>query len=129
LKQTSPMEAYEKLDDLGAQCIDDLRKLGKQLQEARQEAREEDIQHYVEEYDALIERYIPILMAQAKIFWDKKDYQMVEKVFRKSVEFCGDHDVWRLNVAHVLFMQEKYKETISFYEPLVQKNGDQVREE
>ena len=27
------------------------------------------------------------------------------QIFRKSVEFCNEHDVWRLNVAHVLFMQ------------------------
>lgn len=44
-------------------------------------------------------------MAQAKIYWDKDDYQQVEKIFRKSVEFCSEHDTWKLNVAHVLFMQ------------------------
>ena len=49
--------------------------------------------------------YIPVLMAQAKIYWDLGDYQQVEKIFRKSVEFCSEHDVWKLNVAHVLFMQ------------------------
>ena len=49
--------------------------------------------------------YIPVLMAQARIYWDLADYQQVEKIFRKSVEFCSEHDVWKLNVAHVLFMQ------------------------
>ena len=49
--------------------------------------------------------YIPVLMAQARIYWDLEDYQQVEKIFRKSVEFCSEHDVWKLNVAHVLFMQ------------------------
>ena len=44
-------------------------------------------------------------MAQAKICWDKEDYAQVETIFRKSVEFCSEHDVWKLNVAHVLFMQ------------------------
>ncbi len=34
----------------------------------------------------------------------------MEKIFRKSVEFCSESDVWKLNVAHVLFMQEnKFK--------------------
>ena len=62
-------------------------------------------------------------MAQAKIFWDKDDYGMVEKIFKKSVEFCSDHDTWKLNVAHVLFMQGgKYKEAIAFYEPAVRKH-------
>jgi len=69
------------------------------------------------------DRYIPCLMAQARIYWDLENYAQVEKIFRKSVEFCNEHDVWKLNVAHVLFMQgNKYKEAIGFYEPIVQKN-------
>merc|ERR1711988_445632 len=66
--------------------------------------------------------YIPVLMAQAKIYWELKNYAQVEKIFRKSVEFCNEHDVWKLNVAHVLFAQAKYKEAVGFYEPIVQKN-------
>ena len=46
-------------------------------------------------------RYIPVLMQQAKIYWDMENYQQVEKIFRKSVEFCYKHDIWKLNVAHV----------------------------
>ena len=72
-------------------------------------------------------RYIPVLMQQAKIYWDMENYQQVEKIFRKSVEFCNEHDIWKLNVAHVLFMQEnKYKEATGFYEPIVKKNYDNV---
>ena len=44
-------------------------------------------------------------MAQAKIYWDMDQYAQVEKIFRKSVEFCSESDIWKLNVAHVLFMQ------------------------
>lgn len=66
-------------------------------------------------------------MAQAKIYWDMENYGQVEKIFRKSVEFCNESDVWRLNVAHVLFMQEnKYKEAASFYEPIVKKQYDSI---
>lgn len=66
-------------------------------------------------------------MAQAKIYWNMENYQEVEQTFRKSVEFCNEHDVWKLNVAHVLFMQEnKYKEAIGFYEPIVKKHYDNV---
>ena len=49
--------------------------------------------------------YIPALMAQANIYWMQENYTQVEKIFRKSVEFCSEHDDWKLNVAHVLFMQ------------------------
>lgn len=73
-------------------------------------------------------RYIPILMAQASIYWDMRNYAAIEKIFRKSVEFCSDHDVWRLNVGHVLFMQDnnKYRDAIGFYEPIVKKHYDHV---
>lgn len=67
-------------------------------------------------------------MQQAKIYWDMENYAQVEKIFRKSVEFCNEHDAWKLNVAHVLFMQEnKFKEAAGFYEPIVKKHFDNVR--
>ena len=66
-------------------------------------------------------------MAQAKIYWDSGNYAAVEKLFRKTVEFCNENDTWKLNVAHVLFMQEsKYKESISFYEPIVKKKYENL---
>ena len=69
-----------------------------------------------------------MLMQQAKIYWDLENYQQVEKIFRKSVEFCNEHDAWKLNVAHVLFMQEnKFKEATGFYEPIVKKHYENVR--
>lgn len=65
-------------------------------------------------------------MAQAKIYWNRENFQVVEKIFRKSVEVCNEDDTWKLNVAHVLFMQNKYKEAIGFYEPIVKKHYDNV---
>ncbi|KAJ1342444.1 hypothetical protein BSLG_002989 [Batrachochytrium salamandrivorans] len=127
LKQTSPEEAYKKFDDLANKHIDELRKLTKRVQEARQNHDNDTIKRVVNDYDEAVEKYIPILMSQAKMYWDLDTYSMVEKIFRKSVEFCNEHDVWKLNVAHVLFMQEsKYKEAISFYEPIVKKYYDNI---
>jgi len=66
-------------------------------------------------------------MQQTKIYWDRDNFIQVEKIFRKSVEFCNDQDMWKLNVAHVLFMQEsKYKEAAGFYEPIVKKHYENV---
>lgn len=65
-------------------------------------------------------------MAQAKIYWDLENYAQAETIFYKSVEFCNENDTWRLHVAHVLFMQEKFKEAIAFYEPIVKKNYNNV---
>ncbi|XP_069814448.1 intraflagellar transport protein 70A [Dendropsophus ebraccatus] len=125
--QTSPDEAFLKLDELAGKLTEQLRKRTKQVQEARLNRDDEAVKKAVNEYDEALEKYIPVLMAQAKIYWNLENYQMVEKIFRKSVEFCNEHDVWKLNVAHVLFMQEnKYKEAIGFYEPIVKKHYDNI---
>jgi len=91
-------------------------------------------------------------MAQSKIYWDLENYTQVEKLFRKSIEFSSEHEVWKLNVAHVLFMQvggckstrtlivyihppsrlfflskeTKFKEAAGFYEKILKKNHDHV---
>lgn len=72
--------------------------------------------------------YLPVLMAQAKIYWDAENYARVENIFRKSSEFCNENDTWRLHVAHVLFMRDKFRQAAGFYEPLVKKNFNNVRE-
>jgi tetratricopeptide repeat protein 30 len=127
LKYSSPEECYKKLDELGDKHIEILRKLTKQVQETRSSHDQEKLKRCLDEYDDAVTCYIPVLMAQARIHWDNGNYPMVEKVFRKSVEFCNENDVWKLNVAHVLFMQEtKYKEAITFYEPAVKKQYDNV---
>merc|ERR1712066_441326 len=33
---------------------------------------------------------------------------------------------WKLNVAHIFFMQEKFKECIRYYEPFVRKHNDNL---
>ncbi|XP_006000165.1 intraflagellar transport protein 70A [Latimeria chalumnae] len=125
--QTAPEEAFRKFDEMAAKLTEQLRKLTKQVQEARHNRDDDAVKKAVNDYDEALEKYIPVLMAQAKIYWNLENYQMVEKIFRKSVEFCNEHDVWKLNVAHVLFMQEnKYKEAIGFYEPIVKKHYDNI---
>lgn len=126
-KQTGPNEAFKKLDDMASRHTETLRKLTKQVQESRDMHDENSVKKAVNDYDEAIEQYIPVLMQQAKIYWDRENYSAVERVFRKSVEFCNEHDTWRLNVAHVLFMQDnKFKEATGFYEPIVKKHYDSI---
>ncbi|XP_047143378.1 intraflagellar transport protein 70A isoform X1 [Hydra vulgaris] len=125
-QQSSPEEGFRKFDEIAVHHTDTLRKLTKQVQEARQNNNEEAVKKAVNDYDECLERYISVLMAQAKIYWDRENYLAVEKIFRKSVEFCNENEVWKLNVAHVLFMQNKYKEAIGFYEPVVKKHYDNL---
>ncbi|XP_046628064.1 tetratricopeptide repeat protein 30A isoform X3 [Neodiprion virginianus] len=126
-QQTSPEEAYRKFDDLANKHTETLRKATKQVQEARLNHDDNAVKRAVNDYEEALERYVPVLMAQAKIYWELENYAQVEKIFRKSVEFCNEHDVWKLNVAHTLFMQEnKFKEATGFYEPIVKKKYDNI---
>ncbi|XP_077412382.1 intraflagellar transport protein 70A isoform X2 [Vanacampus margaritifer] len=124
--QTAPEEAFRKFDDMIGKMTEKLRKLAKQLQEAKT-ARDDDGQKKaLQEYDSMQEKYIVALMAQAKIYWNRENFAMVEKIFHKSMEVCNEDDTWKLNVAHVLFMQNKYKEATSFYEPIVKKHYNNI---
>ncbi|CAD1470948.1 unnamed protein product, partial [Heterotrigona itama] len=126
-QQTSPEEAYRKFDDLGNKHMEILRKATKRVQEARLNHDDGAVKKAVNDYEEALERYVPVLMAQAKIYWELGNYTQVEKIFRKSVEFCNEHDIWKLNVAHTLFMQEnKFKEATGFYEPIVRKKYDNI---
>ncbi|KAI8800086.1 hypothetical protein BJ742DRAFT_780752 [Cladochytrium replicatum] len=140
-KPHPPKSLTRNSTNLASKHVDHLRKLTKAVQEARTSAAtatsaplssSEDpdvlIKSLINDYDHAVEhRCIPVLMAQAPIYCEMENHPMVEKIFRKSVEFCNELEVWKLNVTHVLFMQEnKYKEAISFYEPIVNKHYGNV---
>jgi tetratricopeptide repeat protein 30 len=124
---TAPEEAFRKFDELSSKYIEQLRRLTKQIQDARLERNNEIIKTCLKKYDEELEKYIPVLMAQARIYWDRENYPMVEKIFFQSAEFCSEHEVWKLNVAHVFFMQEsKFKDAIRYYDPIVKRLQDSV---
>lgn len=103
-----------------------LRKLTKQINDSRNARDNEGIKNNLKDYDDAMEKFMPILMGQCKIYWEKENYTFVEKIFRQSAEFCFEHETWRLNMAHVLFMKEKQKEAIKLQEPFVKKYWDEI---
>ena len=104
LYQSSQEEAYAKFEMLANTHIDVLRKKTKAIQDARIARDSKAITTALQEYDSALDQYIPVLMMQAKVYWDKGNYKQVEKIFRQSAEFCSEHETWKLNVAHVFFM-------------------------
>jgi tetratricopeptide repeat protein 30 len=125
LTHRAPADAYRKLDLLAAAHIAVLRTCISKLQVARMSTFSSDTKNALdialEAYDVALESYIPVLMAQAKLYWDLGNYPVVETLFKQSAEFCSDHPVWRLHVAHVFFMQEKFADAIRYYAPLVEQ--------
>lgn len=99
----------------------------KAIQDARIGRDSKGITACLEQYDNALEKYIPVLMMQAKNSWDKGNYAEVEKIFRQSAEFCNEHETWKLNVAHVFFMEgEKFTDAIRYYEPFVRGKMDDL---
>ncbi|KAH9548938.1 hypothetical protein CY35_11G113200 [Sphagnum magellanicum] len=127
LMQTSTEEAYVKFNELANRYGEVLLRLTKQIQDTHG-SREQDIHKTaVSEYEEALKRYIPVLMAMAKIWWDKENYIQVERVLHQAADLCSEHDLWKLNVAHNLFMHDnRYKEAVHYYEPIVKKAGDRV---
>ena len=78
-QQTSPDEAYRKFDAIASKHTEQLRKFTKQVQEARNQHDDEAVKRAINEYEDALGRYIPVLMAQAKIYWDLEMYQQVSK--------------------------------------------------
>lgn len=62
---------------MSGRCTEHLRNLTKRIQEARKAMDDEALKVAVNEYDMTIEKYIPVLMQQAKIYWDAQNYQQV----------------------------------------------------
>mmetsp|Transcript_17499 Transcript_17499/g.29471 ORF Transcript_17499/g.29471 Transcript_17499/m.29471 type:complete len:555 (-) Transcript_17499:282-1946(-) len=127
LYQSSQEEAFAKFEQLANRHIDSLRKKTKSIQDARIARDSRAITTALQEYDTALDQYIPVLMMQAKVYWDKGNYAQVEKIFRQSAEFCSEHETWKLNVAHVFFMQDnKYRDAIRYYEPFVRRQMDDL---
>merc|ERR1719410_3025111 len=126
LAQSTPEDAYQRFDEISAKHIEALRRGTKNIQDARRARDQNAVKKYLNEFDEALSKYIPVLMGQAKIYWDMEHYSMVEKIFRQSAEFCSEDESWKLNVAHIFFMQEKFKECIRYYEPFVRRHNDNL---
>ena len=55
-RQTSPEEAYKKLDEMASKQTELLRKLTKQVQEARQNHDDDSVKKAVNDYDEALEK-------------------------------------------------------------------------
>jgi len=91
------------------------RALTNKIQQGRYKKDIAAIKMALMEYDDALEKYIPVLMAQARIYWDREHYEMVETIFKQSNEFCSEHDAWKLNFSHVYFMQGNKDSLINIF--------------
>lgn len=127
-QNASQEDAVTKFEELGKKHLDNLRKITKKIKEAQRDKDNELLQQMLKEYDDGLEKYIPVLMAHAKIYWNKDDYVTIERLFKQSQDFCSINDTWRLNLAHTYFIQEKYPEACTYYESIYEKHVENILE-
>jgi len=83
------------------------------------------IVYYLYLYNSI--RYLPVLTAQAKIFWDVGKYDIVEKILKNSdtQEIYSDNVTWKINLGHAYFIQEtNFKEAIKLYKDVFSNTLD-----
>lgn len=120
LAATSPDDALTQFDGLGKEIAKRIRKASKLVGDAENEGDDVALAAAHSQLDDAMRGYLPVLMAMAKIHWEKKDYEAVERVLRQSGDFCSDGKACATNLAHAYFMQGKHREASICYEPLVQ---------
>ncbi len=120
LAATSPDDALDQFESLGKEIAKRIRKASKLVSDAENEGDDVALAAAHSQLDDAMRGYLPVLMAMAKIHWEKKDYEAVERVLRQSGDFCFDGKACATNLGHALFMQGKHREAAICYEPLIQ---------
>lgn len=125
-QQSSESDAYAKFDALANNRLNELRKRHQKLEEVRELEETRALQRTEDDVEATLEQYLPALMGQAKLLWDRGEWKNIERLFKRSAEFCHNNEIWKMNLAHTLFMQEKFKEASDCYGPLVRSSFDKM---
>ena len=99
MAQTTPNDAYTKMDVLATRHVDGLRKLTKQIQEARDSRDNEAIKVALMDYDEGLDGFIPVLMMMGKLFWDLERYAKVEQAIGEERERERERGKYMCDVA------------------------------
>ena len=116
----------EKFEILGNKHIENLRNLTKKLNEAKESGDTSRMKLTVSQYLLSLEKYIQVLMYEANIYWKYNKYNKIEELFKKSAEFADNHDIWKLNYAHILFIKQtsnSFNQSIRLYQNIIKKFG------
>ena len=120
VSETNAEDAFDRFDVLIVRQEEKLRKLQKSLSTESSNSKEvsKKSEHTFQQE---LEQYLALVMGQAKLIWQQGNYEMLERMLQKSADLLGDHEVWRLNMAHAVFMQNgsRFHEAIALYEPIV----------
>ena len=85
-----------------------------------------DLARATKEFEISVNEFVPLLMLQAKTFWNQEEYAKTEAFLQQHSEILGDNDIFCENMAHSLFLQQgdKFEESIPYYEMLINSHTD-----
>jgi tetratricopeptide repeat protein 30 len=123
----SPYEAMNRFNALGKKLLSSIQSLSKALGDATKSDDRDEIEIIESAIEREMDVFIPVIMAQASIYWEREDYSMVEQFLHRQHELCCNNDQWNLNMGHCLFAQQgsKFDECIRYYELYVDMHGDE----
>lgn len=118
MMRTSKEAAYESLDKLGVIYRGLIEKQHKLMKDNQDNKDKNFFSKLVINYENITKKYLPVVTAQAKIFWDLGNYDTVEAILKSGdvQEIFGDDQTWKINLGHAYFIQEtKFPEAINYY--------------
>ena len=62
-----------------------------------------------------------VLMTIGHLHYERGHFTAVEHLFLQTSALCNEHLVWRTNVAHTFFVQEKHEDAIRYYADIVEQ--------
>uniref|UniRef100_A0A7E4VA12 Tetratricopeptide repeat protein 30 n=1 Tax=Panagrellus redivivus TaxID=6233 RepID=A0A7E4VA12_PANRE len=122
-QQSSLDEAYAKFDAIGNIMLHELRRICEKVERAKQDREDEAVMAALDEKALMMEKFIPVATAQAKIEWERNNYEALEKLWHRWNDVCHDNNVYKLNLAHTLFMLGKYEAASHLYTSLLMVDG------
>ena len=118
MMRTSKEAAFESLDKLGRIYKGLIEKQHKLMKDNQNNTDKAFFSKIVINYENITQKYLPVVTAQAKIFWDLGNYDTVESILKSNdiQEIFGDNQSWKINLGHAYFIQEtNFKEAINYY--------------
>lgn len=110
--------AYESLDKLAKVYRESISKQFKLIKDAKDSSDKEMFNKILQNYDNALQKFLPIITSQAKIYWDIGNFEAVEGLLKNPeiYDLYCDNRTWKINMGHAYFIQEtNFNEAIKYY--------------
>ena len=127
LVKTSTDEALKRLERLSVIVAQNIRKLKKKVQDIKKRGDDKALRRATKTLSESMQLFVPILMTQTKIYWDRFDYRSAEETLRIVEDICNESEAWQINMAHAIFMQQgdRYDDAIGYFAALIDRKKNQ----